>query len=733
MLTTEDRIRQLETRASETERELRGIRAQLEEMTRGRFWRSLQWSRRVRYWLFHAPAEARRERIRALAQRMSPGNVCRRAAARFRSWKRRWRHRLAVRTAWKSFKTDSLPSGYDVICLPVMPWRSRVQRPQQLMRQFARRGHRVFYASLGFQEAAAADLALVERGIYETTLPGTPGTNVYQQLPTDADVEKMAAAVERLRTDCRIASAVIVIQLPFWTSLAETLRERLGWPIVYDCMDDHSGFSTNCDSMLHMEDRTIAEADLVVVTSELLRDKVAPRARRTALIRNACDYAHFAGEPRSRPESARAEPVTIGFYGAVAEWFDADLVADLAELRPTWKFELIGSTHTGDITRLAKLPNVRLLGERPYADLPRLVAHWHCHIIPFKRIPLTEATNPVKAYEMLATGKPVVAVDLPELRSMAHQGLLTLADNAAEFAAALETALNDSPIQRDRRRAFAAENTWESRWNDLDAAIRRLFPLASIIVVTYNNLAINKVCLHSIVQQTDYPNYEVLVVDNASSDNTPAWLREWAGKDSRFKVILNGNNRGYAAANNQALRQAHGEFLCLLNNDTVVTRGWLATLLGHLRAMPGLGLVGPVSNSVGNEAQIPVGYKNIAAMPSWAEKYCRDHDGETVPLDMLGFFCVVMPREVYERVGELDERFGLGYFEDDDYCRRVRERGYGLRFARDAFVHHWKEASFGLLGEERYLRLYHENRCKFEAKWNGEEEEQNAAPKRNIA
>ena len=130
-------------------------------------------------------------------------------------------------------------------------------------------------------------------------------------------------------------------------------------------------------------------------------------------------------------------------------------MADLAELRPGWKFELIGSTYTGDVSRLAKLPNVALLGEKPYAELPRLMAGWDCCIIPFKRIPLTEATNPVKAYEMLAAGKPLVAVDLPELRPMAREGLLSLADDARGFAEAIEGAVaGDGRTERDRRRAL---------------------------------------------------------------------------------------------------------------------------------------------------------------------------------------------------------------------------------------------------------------------------------------
>ena len=168
---------------------------------------------------------------------------------------------------------------------------------------------------------------------------------------------------------------------------------------------------------------------------------------------------------------------TVGFYGAIAEWFDADLVANLAELRPGWKFELIGSTLTGDVSRLEKLPNVALLGEKPYADLPRLVAAWDCFIIPFKRIPLTEATNPVKAYEMLATGKPVVAVNLPELRPMARDGLLAIADDAGGFAQAIDRALaEDDDRRRERRRAFAAENTWSDRCDAFDAGRARAVP-----------------------------------------------------------------------------------------------------------------------------------------------------------------------------------------------------------------------------------------------------------------
>ncbi len=177
-----------------------------------------------------------------------------------------------------------------------------------------------------------------------------------------------------------------------------------------------------------------------------------------------------AARPPGRPDAPR-----IGYYGAIAEWFDGQLVAELAGLRPGWRFELIGSTLAGDVRLLEDVPNIRLLGERPYDELPNLIHDWDVFIIPFKRVPLTEATNPVKVYEMLATGKLVVAVGLPELVPIAADGLIRLGDTAEQFAGAIEAELQGGePSLPDRRRAFARENTWQARHRDLAIAIDRI-------------------------------------------------------------------------------------------------------------------------------------------------------------------------------------------------------------------------------------------------------------------
>ncbi len=252
---------------------------------------------------------------------------------------------------------------------------------------------------------------------------------------------------------------------------------------------------------------------------------------------------------------------------------------------------------------------------------------------------------------------------------------------------------------------------------DVLHAVPQFFPRVSIVVVTHDNRDVNRLCLESLRARTEWPNFELIAVDNASTDGTRPLLEETARAWPALRVLANSENRGFAAAVNQGFEAATGDVLVMLNNDTVVTRGWLTALVRHLRANPKLGLVGPATNAISNEAQVAVGYRGLAELPAWAAGFAREHDGETFAMPMLAFFCTALRRDTWQAVGPLDERFGAGMFEDDDYCRRARAQGWEIRCARDAFVHHWQKASFRRLGEKAYFALYEENRRKYEEKW----------------
>ena len=247
--------------------------------------------------------------------------------------------------------------------------------------------------------------------------------------------------------------------------------------------------------------------------------------------------------------------------------------------------------------------------------------------------------------------------------------------------------------------------------------MRGALPTVSVVVVTFNNLGYTRLCLESVLRNTTLPNFEIIAVDNGSNDGSRDYLTTLAAADGRLKVVLNSENKGFAAANNQALKLATGKVLVLLNNDVIVPRGWLRGMLRVLDDQT-VGLVGPVTNMVGNEARIEVDYLGLDEIGDFAIDHMAANIGARFDIRVLAMYCVAMRREVWERVGDLDEQFGIGLFEDDDYSNRVRQAGYGVVCTPESFVHHFGQASFKkLIQTGEYASLWKRNQAYYESKW----------------
>lgn len=607
----------------------------------------------------------------------------------------------------------------DVFLFGIIDWHFRIQRPQHLAREFARAGHRVYYFTNHFEDSNEPGFS-VERldetlALYQVKLKVRGAPAIYFAAPTPEAIAQISEGIKRFREWSGTDRSYSIVQHAYWYPVAMRTQAQC---MTYDCMDHHEGFGNVPQALLDLEERVMKRADLLIATSTWLEEHAHKYNRNVAVIRNAGQYSDFCNAPAERYVDARGRKI-IGYYGAIAEWFDVELVAAVARAFPDALVLLVGADTANVGPRLRELGNVEMTGEVPYARLPYYLYAFDICMLPFRVIPLTLATNPVKAYEYLAAGRSVVSIDLPEMAQFGE--LVRLADSHDGFIEQVRAALAAQPDEQDvvdRRKAFAEGQTWAHRVASFRDAIEALpRPKVSAIVLTYNNLELTKNCLESLEACSDDVDLEIVIVDNASRDGSREFLSSWASSRANVKLMLNDDNLGFAGGNNLGLACATGDYLVILNNDTVVTRGWAWRLVNHLRNDPQIGIVGPSTNNIGNEARVATHYSTFDQMHIEAESLTEAHLGHWFELDTVAFFCAMLPRSTYERCGPLCEDYGVGFFEDDDYCRRVQEAGLTVACADDVFVHHHLSASFDKLGAERKRALFEANRAIYEAKW----------------
>ena len=613
------------------------------------------------------------------------------------------------------------PGAFDVIVLPVFDFEFRFQRPQQIAVAFARAGHRVFWISpsrsaspdepLGFQTVALRD------NVYEVRLGGE-AQSIYTSTLSPDRAAALGAAVQSLCREFGVSEAAVLVQFPFWRQLAQTLKESLQAPIVYDCMDDWRNWTAEpriSDFSLLEEQKLARECDVLAATSAELAGRLRTETGRDVLrVRNGVDFAFFQSPEAGSLLSSTPHPI-IGYYGAIADWVDIDLMTELARRKPEYTFVIIGEVHGGDISGLQALPNVQLLGEKNYSLIPTYLQSFDVCLLPFRQNRLTKAVDPVKLYEYLSQGKPVIATPLPEVAE--HGDLVYFGNTAAEFADLLEQALREPAELGDRRRAFAKDNSWASRTQKVKDAIVETFPLVSILAVSYNSREYLAPFLDSLRRNTGYPNYELILVDNASTDGSQEVLKDYAQRFPELRTVFSETNLGFAAGNNLAARNARGEYLVLLNVDTVLPKGWLGRLLRPLHMDPTIGVTAPVTNFSGNQTRIRCGYRTLVDMERLAQERAAVEFGKTLDLEMVPLLCAALSRRLWEETGGLDEAYGAGMFEDDDFCVRVRSVGYRIVTAEDCFIHHFGNGSFAKVPHADSLRLFEKNRAYFESKW----------------
>ena len=376
-------------------------------------------------------------------------------------------------------------TGRAILCLYCEPWESPLRTSKHhLMGHFAQRG-RVLYVempahpavALGgagrFRQAlrrAADGVRQVADNIFALSplvpLPYHARAPLLSGLWTNRLNQRMALrAIRSALARLEMERPIVWFYFPHGAVLLDDLPHAL---VCYHVVDDYLAFKGIPRSLATVEQTLLARADLVVASSDYLCQVKGRLAPRIHLVRHGVDAARF-GEGGAMPaDLAPFRRPRLGYFGALHK-LDLDLCREMARRRPDWSFLFVGPV-TGpqgaDVGRLAGMPNVRVLGPRPYEAMPAYLGSVDGAIMPFALTALTTAMSPIKVYEALAAGKPVVSTPVPELT---HFGdLVCIAGDAEGLVTAVEACLREPAHRGEERKRFAAENTWERRFAEIE-------------------------------------------------------------------------------------------------------------------------------------------------------------------------------------------------------------------------------------------------------------------------
>lgn len=383
---------------------------------------------------------------------------------------------VAIKKAPATITAESL-RGRDMICFS-HDWNGDPLSKTHLMRLMARENRVLWVNSIGYRAptASRADLSRVFRKLAAAASPlreVEPNIFTLNPLAIPAYGNPRVRAfnrgflrwqVKRAMRRLRFKRAINWVFNPAASVIAGELGEEM---VIYYCVDEYTAF-TGVDSkaLAELELGLMRRSDLVIVSADRLYQSKAPFNPRTALVRHGVDYSHFRraldAETVVPEEIAGLPRPVIGFFGLIADWVDVGLMASVAERFSTGSLVALGKVTT-DVSALERLPNVHLLGRKPYGSLPAYCKGFDVALMPFRVNELTLNANPLKAREYLAAGLPVVSTAIPEVDALT---LCRIGRDRESFLYEVEQALLDPGPSVERSEMVRGES-WEERLDEI--------------------------------------------------------------------------------------------------------------------------------------------------------------------------------------------------------------------------------------------------------------------------
>jgi glycosyltransferase involved in cell wall biosynthesis len=382
--------------------------------------------------------------------------------------------------------------GRQIVCLGFGEWDAELWTNQQhLMSRLARRNRVLFLESLGLRQPrlASRDLRRMARRVQRAAAGPRAVDGLHVQSPLVIPIHDrpriqtlnarlLRAQVGRAAHSLGFERPLLWSYVPQADWLVETLQPSA---IVYHCVDDIAAQKgVAATAFREAEAHFAAQADLVLASAPALAERMRALNDRVFYAPNVADTDRFATALEVGPIDPAVAALPgprIVFTGAVvATKLDLELLEGVARARPNWSIALVGPVGVGDprtdISAIEPLPNVHLLGARPYAALPEVLRGADVALVPYAINDLTRSVFPMKVYEYLAAGLPVVTTPLPALAETT--GVVVAADAAATVAAVERALAEDGPATRRARSAAVRENSWDARLKEIDSYLSSL-------------------------------------------------------------------------------------------------------------------------------------------------------------------------------------------------------------------------------------------------------------------
>lgn len=361
----------------------------------------------------------------------------------------------------------------DLICFSHLRWDFVYQRPQHLLKRCAAT-RRVFFVEEPVFDNGSMHLDVREcESSIKIVVPHLP-EGLRSEIATTAVLKDM---ILRLMTEQHISNYLTWYYTPMALDFSRHLKP-LG--VIYDCMDELSAFKGAPECLVRRERELFKIADLVFTGGQSLYEAKRDQHPSVHAFPSSIDREHFMQARASLPEPEDQQGIAhprLGFFGVIDERFDANLLDEIARLRPDYQFVMIGPVVKISPDSLPKRSNIHYLGGKKYQELPAYIAGWDVALLLFAQNEATRFISPTKTPEYLAAGKPVVSTPIRDVVFPYGQlGLVRIAEDAKQFVEAADAALSE----RSRREwlsqvdMFLANMSWDETWSRMSQLIDQM-------------------------------------------------------------------------------------------------------------------------------------------------------------------------------------------------------------------------------------------------------------------